>query len=108
MVDLSHVDVTFPTALVENVEGHELLVKGRSDERMCVFRVTPENRKLTVYPGDTLPLFELDYYVDHSIYHCGDFQEVFAPLATVASVKAFVNGQAPLTAEKPLDELQVF
>ena len=40
IVELSHVDVTFPVALVEKIEDHPLRVPDRSDTRMCLSRVT--------------------------------------------------------------------
>jgi len=102
-VDDWHIDIEFPTTLLEHPELDRHFVGTRSNKTHSFFRVKQFDHGTVLFPGDTLRAITIDYFVDNEIYmrRHGIFDSKVR--ATLYS-----KGIEPEVAEKPVSELQMF
>ena len=102
-VDDWHVDVEFPTALLEHPERDRHFIGTRSTKTHSFFRVKQLDHGTVLFPGDPLRAITIDYFVDNDIYMRKHdlFQKTVR--ATLYS-----KGMEPKVAEKSVRELQTF
>ena len=103
-IDDYHVDVEFPSRVLERPNEKPFYVEGRSNRTVAFFRTAPQSRSVAcIYPGDTVTVLPVPYYMDHEIY----FQRgnLFAELVRATLYR---QGFQPLAVEKPFGELQFF
>lgn len=98
-----HVDLEFPLALLQNPTNNVHYLSNRPSSSQGFFRVTQDANPGEVFPGDTLQVLSVDYYVDQSIFI--DRRELLRE-----SVRAtlYIHGAQPQVFEKSMAELQVF
>jgi len=98
-----HIDVEFPTVLLEHPEQDRHFVGTGSDGTYTLFRVKQFDHGIQLLPGDTLRAITIDYFVDNDIYmqRHNLFQKTVR--ATLYS-----KGTEPEVLEKSVSELQVF
>jgi hypothetical protein len=90
--------------LLERPNEKRFNVEGRSNRTMSFFRAAPQSGSVAcIYPGDTVIVLFVAYYMDHEIY----FQRgnLFSELVRATLYR---QGFRPLTVEKPFGELQFF
>jgi len=63
-----HIDLEFPTALLEYPEQNRHFVGTRSSKTHSFFRVRQHDHGTVLYPGDTLRAIVIEYFVDDKIY----------------------------------------
>jgi hypothetical protein len=102
-VDDWHVDVEFPTDILEHPEKNHHFVGTRSTGTYSFFRVEQFDHGTKIFPGDSLRAITIQYFMDDQTYdRRGDlFQK--AVRATLYS-----KGMEPKVAEKSISQLQVF
>lgn len=98
-----HVDVVFPTALLDPSARYALAVPERSDHKDTLFRSSQETLPGVIYPGDEKTVMTIDYYIDSNIYRLR--WDLFQGKARAIS---FIGGQQVASAEKSVSELQNF
>jgi len=103
VIEKFHVDLEFPTALIDNPKEHPLFIQDRSNEKVSFFRYTSKNYGNPLYPGDTIRAFNLLYIVDDVIYR--DKQSIFKD---VARASFYIEGRKPRVIEKSIAQLQVY
>jgi len=98
-----HIDLEFPTRVIENLDENPLCVENRSNFVTCLFRVSHRTDRKEIFPGDSEVIMALPYYMDHGIYYsCGNlFQQ---PVKVIF----YQEGYRPLWVERPFEEFQVF
>jgi hypothetical protein len=101
VIEKFHVDLEFPTALIDNPKDHPLFIQDRSNERVSFFRYTSKNYGNPLYPGDAIRAFNLLYIVDEEIYW--DKQSI---LKEAARASFYIEGKKPRIIEKPIAQLQ--
>ena len=98
-----HVDVEFPTRPLEPNVTHHLRVPERSDRDRSLFRVTQDNHRGAIYPGDKKIVMTIDYMMDSLIFY--EKRGLFDQRVTAI---AYVHGELAATTEKVFRELQCF
>lgn len=98
-----HVDVEFPTRLLEPNVTYALSVPERSDQDQTLFRVTQDHHRGAIYPDDTKIVMTIDYMMDHQIYY--DSRGLFDQQVTAI---AYVHGEFAATVKKVVRDLQFF
>ena len=63
-----HIDLEMPAVVVRALEEQSSYVRGRSTRQVAFFRVASGNQKQDIYPGDTVPVMSIPYYVDRDIF----------------------------------------
>ncbi len=98
-----HVDLAFPTEVLNAPEKHPFFVPERSDNRSSFFRYAASAKNPPIYPGDEVVLLALDYYMNNQIYagHHGLF-------SFNVSASLYCGDQSPVVVESPFGELQCF
>ena len=102
-VDDWHIDIEFPTALLEHPEQDRHFVGFRSNNTHSFFRVKQYDHGTVLFPGDTLRALAIDYFVDNESYRQSHNLFERTVRATLYS-----KGIKPKVAEKPISELQMF
>lgn len=98
-----HVDVNFPTLLLQANVSHFLKVENRSDNEYTLFRSSNNTHKGIIYPGDKKVAMIIDYYIDDTIYHR---EQTVLDNKVVASL--FINNEYVKTEEIPVKNIQRF
>lgn len=98
-----HIDLEFPTRVVEKSKATDFLVEDRSNRVSCFFRSIRHGQDDAIYPGDTKEVMVFPYHMDHEIYF--NRGKLFdQPVKAIF----YREGFQPLTIEKPFGELQFF
>ncbi|MCX5842252.1 MAG: hypothetical protein NT022_00620 [Deltaproteobacteria bacterium] len=102
-VDDWHVDVEFPTAILEHPEKEPYFVGSRSTKTHSFFRIRQFDHGTKIFPGDSLRAITIKYFMDNDTFaRKGDlFQKTVR--ATLYS-----NGMEPKIVEKSVLQLQIF
>jgi len=98
-----HVDIEFPSRVLEDVEANRLHVPGRSTSGTELFRVSHRSDGRELFPGDSELVMSLPYHMDHGLFWSrGDLfdQKVRATF--------YQTGFRPLRVERPFGLLQIF
>ena len=98
-----HVDLEFPSCVIENVEKNPIYVSDRSNFETSFFRVSHRSGCKELFPGDSGVIMSIPYYMVHDIYYRrGNLfhQKVRATF--------FQTGFLPLRVERVFGELQIF
>ena len=98
-----HVDVEFPTRLLNPHTTYAAKVQDRSDDQISLFRATRSSDQFDIYPGDTKVVLSIPYYVDFTIHR--DPRRAFD--RKVEAI-AYVQGERAAVAERAVRELKVF
>ncbi|MGD0276065.1 MAG: hypothetical protein ABSB79_08415 [Syntrophales bacterium] len=96
-----HVDLKFPSRLIEQPEKLDIYVRNRSNKIFAYFRTTEES-KGDIFPGDSLRIMNIPYYVDNDIF----FNVELSKMVVEATV--YTHGYNPRKVEKSMTELQTF
>lgn len=103
-IEKYHLDVLFPTGLLQPHVHHALELPARRTAIHSLFRVTTETNQVNaLYPGDSNPVLTIDYYVNREI-----FQHRPQLLKETVTATLYVEGYSPLVVEKSMSELQNF
>jgi hypothetical protein len=103
-IDKYHLDVLFPTGLLQPYVHYALELTARRTATHSLFRVTTETNQVNaLYPGDSNPVLTIDYYVNRGI-----FQNRPQLLKEMVTATLYVDGYSPLVVEKSMSELQNF
>lgn len=98
-----HVDLEFPSRVIENIEENPLYVANRSNFETSLFRVSHRSDGKELFPGDSEVIISLQYYMVHHIYYRrGNLFE------QKVSATFYQVGFRPLRVEKFFGELQIF
>ena len=97
------IDLEFPMELLNQPKTSVRFVEERSSRTVGFFRVTQDAHKKQVFPGDTLRVMSVEYFVDGHI-----FFERNDVLNRVARATLYRTGHSPLVVERPIGELQIF
>lgn len=98
-----HVDLEFPSRVLEAPDQHALFIPDRSNLYTRFFRSISAGTGDTVCPGDTKLVILLNYFLDKAVYiNRGDLfsQPVRATL--------YRPGLPPVALERPFEDLQCF
>jgi hypothetical protein len=102
-VDDWHVDVEFPTALLEYPEKDRHFVGHRSEGTHSFFRVTQFDHGIKIFPGDKLCAITIKYFVNNEIYmKRGDL------FNKTVRVTLYSNEMEPKMVERSVLQLQDF
>jgi hypothetical protein len=102
-IDEWHVDVIFPTALLNPSVTYALAVPERTDHVYTHFRSSQDTHPGVIFPGDKKLVLSIDYYVDTNIYRMR--QDLFQNKVNAIS---YVQGQQVANVEKNVTDLQIF
>jgi hypothetical protein len=102
-LDDYHVDLEFPTALIEKPKEEYHYDGPRSSDKLSFFRATRQQIGLSIFPGDTLRVLMIPYYIDNDIYDNKRY-------LLKESVKAVIysRGHEPISVVKSVSQLQIF
>jgi hypothetical protein len=100
-IDDYHVDLEFPTSLIEKPEEEYHYEGTRSTEKRSFFRATRQQIGRSIFPGDTLRVITLPYYIDDDIY----FNRHYL-LKENARAVIYSKGREPMSLEKSISQLQ--
>ena len=67
-IDDWHVDVEFPTAILEHPEKKHHYVGSRSTKTYSFFRVSQSDHGTKIFPGDKLRAMIIEYFMDYEIF----------------------------------------
>jgi hypothetical protein len=97
------VEIEFPRAFLDETTGHIREVRERLTESHRFFRVTNDAVGRPLFPGDPVPVFTADYFVDQRLYrqHNGEFHEI-------VTATLYIPGQSPSGVEARMQDLQNF
>jgi len=98
-----HVDLEFPSRVIENVDENPLYIENRSNFETSFFRISHRSDGKVLFPGDSEVIMSLPYYMVHEIYYGrGNLFNL--------EVKAifYQAGFRPLQVKKFFGELQIF
>ena len=98
-----HVDLEFPTRVIENIDENTLYIENRSNFDTSFFRVVHRSDGNEIYPGDSEVIISLPYYMVHEIYYSRGY--LFQHMVRVTF---YQTGYHPLLVERPFGELQIF
>ncbi|MBU2524538.1 hypothetical protein KKG71_05075 [Patescibacteria group bacterium] len=98
-----HIDLEFSARVLERPQENRFFIQGRSNRDVSFFRATAHINGDTIYPGDTVIVLSIPYYMNHEIYF--NRGNLFAQLVRATLYR---SGFRPLTLEKPFGELQFF
>lgn len=98
-----HVDVLFPTNLLDPSVTFALEVPDRSDDKITFFRSSQETHNGVIYPGDEKLVMTIDYYVDLNIFRMR--QDLFQNKVSAIS---YVHDQKVANVEKSVSDLHIF
>jgi len=103
-IDRYHLDVLFPTGLLQPHVHYALELPARRTSTHSLFRVATEMHQVgALYPGDSGAALTIDYYVNREI-----FQNRPQLLKETVTATLYVEGYSPLVVEKSMSELQNF
>ncbi len=94
------VNVTFPAAYLTTSTIFATEVAERRTPTHRFFRATQESHRREIFPGDSLLVFSLDYFVDHNLFMSG--------LNETVEVEANVPGVPARKIVRVIKELQKF
>ena len=97
-----HVDVEFPTCLLEPKVVYSLAIPDRSDDQRTLFRSTQDTHKGPIYPGDKRLTMSIDYRIDEELYYRGGL------LDQVVTATAYVHGTRGAVATKQVKDINRF
>jgi len=98
-----HVDVFFPTTLLNPSVTYALDVPDRTDHISTLFRSSQNTHPGVIYPGDKKIVMSIDYYIDTNIYRMR--QDLFQ---NKVIAKSYVHGKQVANVEKKVSDLQIF
>ncbi|MDO8320688.1 hypothetical protein [Rhodoferax sp.] len=98
-----HVDLVFPSEVLNAPDRHPLFVANRSDTRVSFFRYASSAQSQPIFPGDESDVIELNYHMNNWIHtgHHGLFE-------FVVSASLYCGAQVPVVIEVLFGELQCF
>jgi hypothetical protein len=102
-IDEYHVDLEFPTSLIEKPKDEYHYVGTRSTEKLSFFRATREQIGRSIFPGDTLRVLTIPYYIDNNIF----FDRNYLLKENVKAV-VYSKGKEPVSLVKSISQLQIF
>ncbi len=71
-----HVDLQMPSRVVVSAAKHAAYEPRRSSAQVALFRATSEQLGAPIYPGDTVVVLSIPYYMDNDIYQDrGDLEQ---------------------------------
>jgi hypothetical protein len=98
-----HVDIDFPTPLLEAAEKYFLAVADRSNAERTLFRSTHETHKGPIYPRDRRVVASIDYRIDSRLYHNDR-----GVLGSEVTATAFAHDELAATVTKTVQDLNRF
>jgi hypothetical protein len=101
-----HVDLDFPTRVLESPDRHVSYVAKRSTDTRAFFRASG-NATPELFPGDAEPVITLPYYVDDDIFW-NHYRSEGHTFAEAVRVTLHRTGLPPITVELPFKALQNF
>jgi len=102
-IDEYHVDLEFPTGLIEKTKEEYHYVSIHSTDKRSFFRATRQQIGRSILPGDTLRVLNIPYYVDEGIY----FNKNDLLKENVKAVM-YSKGKEPVSSVKSISQLQIF
>lgn len=102
-IERYHVDLEFPLALLEQPRSNVRFVPERCTAPHGFFRVTQDAHRRHIFPGDSLQILSVEYFVDNSIFF--ERQEL---LRQTVRATLYLQDGKPEVFEKSMAELQVF
>ena len=102
-IDEYHVDLEFPTGLIEKPKEEYHYLSTRSTDKLSFFRATRQQIGSSIFPGDTLRVLTIPYYIDHEIY----FNKNYLLKENVKAV-IYSKGKEPISLVKSISQLQIF
>lgn len=96
-----HIDLVFPTKVLNAAELHPLFIPAQSDRQSSFFRYAASARNPPIYPGDKVVLIKLDYYMNDQIWD-------HKLLGFNVTASLYCGAQAPVLVELLFRELQCF
>jgi hypothetical protein len=98
-----HIDLEMPAVVVRGLEEQSSYVRDRSTRDVAFFRVASGSQKQDIYPGDTLSVLSIPYYMDRDIFWSRE--DLFErPI----KVTLYRRGFRPVTMERSFKNFQVF
>jgi hypothetical protein len=102
-INAYHVDLEFPTCVVERPDKIKYYVQERSNRNVSFFRAVYQNGVNVIYPGDTRLVLSLPYFMDNEIYtNRGNL------LDQLVRATFYRKDFQPLAVEKVFDDLENF
>ena len=98
-----HVDVDFPTPLLEPAEKFFLAVADRSNAERTLFRSTHETHKGPIFPGDRRVVASIDYRIDFRLFHNDR-----GVLGSDVTATAYAHDEQAATVTKAVHDLNRF
>lgn len=98
-----HVDIEIPAQIAEQPRTSVLFVPDRSSKDVAFFRASNRNHRGPIYPGDTMLVATVEYFVDSDIF--SNRGELFQRLIRAT---LFLPGFRPVTVERSVEDSQVF
>lgn len=102
-IDDYHVDLEFPTGLIEKPKEEYHYEGTRSNDKISFFRATRLQIGRSIFPGDTLRILTIPYYIDDDIY----FDKNYLLKENVKAV-FYSKGKEPTSLVKSISQLQIF
>ena len=103
-IDKYHLDVLFPTGLLQPYFQYPLELPARRTATHSLFRVTTETHQANaLYPGDSSRTLTIDYYVSREI-----FQNRPQLLSETVTATLYLDGYSPVVVEESMSDLQNF
>ena len=98
-----HIDVEMPSRVIEDAGSQAAYVAARSSGGTAFFRAQSDENGTEVYPGDTVLILSVPYYMDNAIFtNRGDLFE--RPVRATL----YRKGSQPVAIETPVSDLQIF
>jgi len=102
-IESYYVEIEFPAEFIPPTVSFPNEVKERRTDKVRLFRVTRDDTRKILYPGDPICIYCLDYFVSELIY-----QKNNREFAQKMSVAFAPQGRQKKMVERPFKELQNF
>ena len=98
-----YIDLEMPSRVVDDAVKHAAYVSNRTTGGMAFFRAKSENIETEIYPGDTVQVLSIPYFMDNTIFlNRGKLFE------TPVRATLYRQGRQPLMIETPFSNFQIF
>ncbi|MCP4056646.1 MAG: hypothetical protein GY738_04865 [Pseudoalteromonas sp.] len=101
-VEKYYVELEFPTNLIHRRPENAILIQKRCTRNYSFFRLIGNNSHI-IFPGETIPVMNLQYFVDEDI-----FSSKFKLLQEYVRAILYVEGTGPKHIEKTISQLHNF